>query len=91
VSIDFLYADPELRARIERLRAQQLGGAPRSSPGRITVPTDDGNVVRTLQSKLKEEKTRRQDQVRQLEGKLAAAHGEILRLRRLLEVAGQQT
>ena len=88
VSLDFLYAEPELRARIEHLRAQQLGRARRSSPGPATAPTDDGNVVRTLRSELQAEKARRQGQVREIEEKLAAAHGEILRLRRVLEAAG---
>ena len=86
VSIDFLYAQPELRARVEALRAQQLGA--RKPSTKEPVPPSEGNVVRTLTSQLQLERSKRRSQVRGLEAKLAAADGEILRLRRVLEGAG---
>ena len=60
----------------------------RSSPG--PSHGDDG-VVDALTAKLREERAGRLAAVRDLEDKLAAAHGEILRLRRVLQQHGIQT
>jgi hypothetical protein len=86
VGLDFLYAQPELRRRIEGLRAQQQATARRSHAE--LEPDPNGNVLRTLAAQLKAERSARLEQVRDLEAKLAAAHGEILRLHRLVEGAG---
>lgn len=89
VSLDFLYAQPELRRRIEGLRAQQQQATVRPSRAEPEPdPNCNGNVLRTLTAQLKAERSARLEQVRDLEAKLAAAHGEILRLRRLVEGAG---
>ncbi len=85
VSLDFLYAQPQLRARVERLRDQQLSARPAAR--RAEPDPDEGNVVRTLGAQLRAERAKRQDQVHDLEAKLAAAHGEILRLSRMLDAA----
>jgi hypothetical protein len=78
VSADFLYRHPELRARIERLRGQQqpaqAGQAPPHGPGSAAA----SSVVATLTARLTELR-------RELAGtraQLAAAHGELLALRR---------
>lgn len=82
VSLDFLYAQQDLRHRIEGLPARQqaAGQPPESDSSRDDA--SDGNVLRTLAAQLKEDRSRRVEQVRELEAKLAAAHAEILRLRR---------
>jgi hypothetical protein len=88
VSLDFLYAQPELRRRIEGLRAQQQATVRPSRAEPEPDPNCNGNVLRTLTAQLKAERSARLEQVRDLEAKLASAHGEILRLRRLVEGAG---
>jgi hypothetical protein len=87
VSLDFLYANPELRGRIETLRAQQTA-QPRPS---IAPADSDGSIVHILTTKLRDERTARSEAVRDLERRLAAAHGEILRLRRVLHLHNVRT
>jgi len=78
VSVNFLYSHDELRTRIQQLRGQQ-DRAIHCDP----LPLDEpGAVVRSLTSKLTAERRRRQDEVGLLREQLAAAHGELLRLRR---------
>jgi hypothetical protein len=85
VSLDFLYTHPELRPRIERLRAQQRASP---SPAAPAATPADGNVLRTLASQLTAERARHREKVDSLETRLAAAHGEILTRRRRLHAAG---
>jgi hypothetical protein len=79
-SPDFLYRDATLRARIEQLRAQ---------PRRVDAPTTSATsenstspVIRELAAQLIAEKRRRREDVSTLQAALAAAHGELLELRR---------
>lgn len=90
VGLDFLYAQPDLRRRIEGLRAQQQASRPssRATPER-NQESSEANVLRTLAAQLKAERSTRLELVRDLEVKLAAAHGEILGLRRRLGVEHQ--
>jgi Family of unknown function (DUF6262) len=81
VSLDFLYASAGLRRRIESLRAQQATRAPAQPAPSET----DTSVVNTLTARLREERATRRAATRDLEDRLAASHGEILRLRRLLQ------
>jgi len=81
VGLNFLYEHPELRRRIEGLRAQQVAAA-RPSPTASEPTREDSNIVRTLSAQLKQERARHRDEVRELETRLAAAHEEILRLKR---------
>lgn len=89
VSLDFLYANADLRSRIEALRARQAAKTP-------AVPAEPGSsqagpgVVDALTARLREERAARLAAVRDLEDKLAAAHGELLRLRRVLQQHGIQ-
>lgn len=86
VSLDFLYANTDLRHRIEALRAQQIPSAP-AEP----APEDaEHNIVHVLTTKLRQERTARRTAVQDLEQQLAATHGELLRLRRLLQQHGIQ-
>jgi Family of unknown function (DUF6262) len=77
VSVDFLYRHPELRARIERLRGQQPAPArqtpPDGSPGHAA-----SGVVATLTARL----TELRRELAETKTQLAAAHGELLTLRR---------
>jgi hypothetical protein len=78
-SPDFLYRTPALRTAIERLRGQ-----PRGTPPPQPIPDSNSAVVRTLASRLAEEKRRRREEGAALESALAAAQGELLELRRRL-------
>jgi uncharacterized protein DUF6262 len=82
VSLDFLYAHPELRRRIETLRAQQTVTTSSSAD---PAGECDGNIVHVLTAKLRAERAARRTAVHDLEQRLAAAHGELLRLRRILQ------
>jgi Family of unknown function (DUF6262) len=77
VSADFLYRHPELRARIERLRSHK------PAPARNTSPGEPGNhaatsVAATLTARL----TELRRELAETKAQLAAAHGELLALRR---------
>ena len=77
VSVNFLYNNPDLRHRVEQLRAQQ-DHADRPEP----APDSHNAVIRTLTAKLTAERRRRLDEVALLREQLAAAHRELLLLRR---------
>ena len=89
VSLDFLYANDDLRGRIEALRARQAAKAP-AAPAEPSSSHADAGVVDALTARLREERAARLAAVRDLEDKLAAAHGELLRLRRVLQQHGIQ-
>jgi hypothetical protein len=88
VSLDFLYANADLRGRIETLRARHAK-AP-AVPAEPSPSHARAGVVDALTIKLREERAARLTAVRDLEDKLAAAHGELLRLRRVLQQHGIQ-
>jgi Family of unknown function (DUF6262) len=85
VSLDFLYANDALRQRIEKLRTQQ-SARPARQPAAATE--DHNDIVHILTIKLRQERDARRATVSDLETQLAAAHGELLRLRRLLHEHG---
>ena len=89
VSLDILYANADLRGRIETLRARQAAKAP-AMPAEPSPSHADAGVVDALTIKLREERAARLAAIRDLEDKLAAAHGELLRLRRVLQQHGIQ-
>lgn len=79
-SPDFLYRTPGLRARIEQLRSHpRRAGAPANPVAPVESPS---MVIRELAAQLADEKRRHRDEVAELETALAAAHGELLELRR---------
>lgn len=88
VSLDFLYGNDDLRTRIEKLRDQQKA-RPTRDPG--PEHADSSDIVHILTEKLRLERDTRRTTVSQLEEQLAAAHGELLRLRRLLQQRGVST
>ncbi|MFI9781100.1 DUF6262 family protein [Streptomyces sp. NPDC051956] len=84
VSLDFLYAHTDLRKRIETLRGQQrTKQTPPQAPS-----ADDGTVIHTLADALRRERATHRERVQELEQRLAAAHGEILRLQRVIQPHG---
>jgi hypothetical protein len=82
VSKDFLYRTPELRDRITSLRART---APQRAAHPVESVLDDSqsSVVRTLTAKLNDERARHRTELAELRRALQAAHGELLRWRRL--------
>lgn len=78
-SIDFLYSSPELRRRIEQLRAQLQTKAAPPAEGNAGA-----NVIRALTAQLAELRRRHREEIAELRSALAAAHGENLELRRKL-------
>jgi Family of unknown function (DUF6262) len=86
VSLDFLYANTGVRQRIEKLRAQGTAAASRPDPQAAAGAEND--LVHSLTLKIREERAARRTAVTDLEEQLAAAHGELLRLRRLLQQHG---
>lgn len=75
VSLDFLYRTPQLRERVEALRAQQH---PRPAPSGPNAAAPTNAVVAALTAKLRQAR----DENTHLRAQLAAAHGELLTLRR---------
>lgn len=90
VSLDFLYANTDLRQRIETLRKQQDIRQP-DPPPTTPAPETASAIATTLTAKLHQERAAHRTAVTELEHRLAAAHGELLRLRRLLDQHGIQT
>jgi hypothetical protein len=82
VSLEFLYNHPQLRSRIEHLRAQQQTTAAPARPA--ADPGAPSSVARTLTAELAAARARHRAEVEQLRQALAAAHGENLLLRRRL-------
>jgi hypothetical protein len=83
VSHAFLYGHPELRSRIEQLRAQAR--PPRVEP---TPPDPESTLVLALTSQINHLKRQHRHEVRALRAALEQAHGENLDLRRELTRAG---
>jgi uncharacterized protein DUF6262 len=82
VSVDFLYRHPQLRQRIEHLRAHQKS-VPAPAAATPEPGPDDRGVVVALTARLREARS----EVAELKAQLAAAHGELLALRRQLPQA----
>ncbi|NGO41700.1 DUF6262 family protein [Streptomyces ureilyticus] len=82
VSQNFLYKNPELRARIEHRRATHRP-APRPIPEQ-----GDSNIVAALTGEVARLKKRHHQEVTELRKALEEAHGENLALRRELERRG---
>lgn len=80
VSVDFLYRHRELRERIELLRSRQQTKPPSSPARQEQAPDTNSTVVSALTAKLRQAR----DEVADLKAQLAAAHGELLALRRRL-------
>lgn len=82
VSLDFLYRTPEIRNRVEQLRAQQQPTSP-ALPERVDAD-HPSSAIRTLTAQLGELRRRHRAEVNTLRQALEAAHGENLDLRRRL-------
>ena len=80
-STAFLYGHAELKRRITHLREQHRRATLPTPPADPDTPS---SVVRTLTLQTAALKRRHRDELAQLRQDLAAAHGEILTLRRRL-------
>lgn len=83
VSHAFLYNHPDLRGRIERLRAQA-----RPVPAPAPAADEQGTLVLALTSQITRLKKRHREEVQALRDALEQAHGENLDLRRELARRG---
>ena len=83
VSHAFLYGNPDLRARIERLRAQA-----RPQPVPASDANGDNTIIQALTSQISHLKKQHRDQTQALHAALEQAHGENLQLRRELTRLG---
>ena len=83
VSHAFLYGNPDLRDRIERLRAQA-----RPKPVPPSDATTDNTIIQALTSQISHLKKQHRDQTQALHTALEQAHGENLQLRRELTRLG---
>lgn len=83
VSHAFLYGNPDLRARIERLRDQ---ARPRATPA---VADAASTLVLALTAKIKQLQKKNREDVAALRAALEQAHGENLDLRRELARCGR--
>lgn len=84
VSKDFLYRSTQLRERIMDLRSKTVPiPAPKREAARSDpLQHDTSSIVRTLTAKLTLERSINRKRIIELEAALAAAHGQILQLRR---------
>lgn len=83
VSHAFLYGNPDLRGRIERLRDQ---ARPRATPA---VADAESTLVLALTAKIKQLQKKNREEVAALRAALEQAHGENLDLRRELARCGR--
>jgi Ribonuclease G/E len=83
VSHAFLYGHADLRARIERLRAQA-----RPQPAPPGDGNSDNTIIQALTSQITHLKKQHRDETQALRAALEQAHGENLQLRRELTRLG---
>jgi Ribonuclease G/E len=83
VSHAFLYGNPDLRSRIERLRAQS-----RPQPVPASDSNGDNTIIQALTSQIIHFKKQHRDETGALRAALEQAHGENLQLRRELARLG---
>lgn len=83
VSRDFLYRTTDLRDRIQDLRSRTTGTRAFTPSVEPAAATSTSSVVRTLTITLRDERARHRAEISELKAALEAAHGELLRLRRL--------
>lgn len=83
VSHAFLYGNPGLRERIERLRAQ---ARPRPAPAADT--SSDNQIIQAMTIQIRHLKEQHRNQIQELRAALEQAHGESLQLRRELTRLG---
>ncbi|WP_125569389.1 DUF6262 family protein [Nocardioides baekrokdamisoli] len=86
VSTDFIYGHAVLRGRIQELRdSTTVVGRPAQTDAQVPAT----GAVRALTAQLRELRSRHRREIDELETALAAAHGQLLELRRELESRGR--
>lgn len=86
VSTDFIYRHPVLRPQAEALRRARSNTAPTEATDRPDAEAAASTLVRRLTQQLATERRKHREERQQLQTALAAAHGELLALRRKLEM-----
>ncbi|WP_369265056.1 hypothetical protein [Streptomyces sp. R35] len=82
VSTDFIYRRPVLRPQVEALRRARRDAAPDDAGHQPDTEAAASILVRRLTQQLSTERRKHREDVAQLQAALAAAHGEVLTLRR---------
>lgn len=85
VSHAFLYNNPDLRARIEHLRARPKPHTPTATPA-----DTESTLVLALTTQIEQMRKQHHNEVQALRAALEQAHGENLQLRRELARRGQR-
>jgi uncharacterized protein involved in exopolysaccharide biosynthesis len=88
MSLDFLYSNANIRARIEAARDTHTTNAAPSPPQVPTLYSADGTVIRVLTAQLQAAKRQHHNDTDELRRQLAAATGEVLALRKRLQARG---
>lgn len=83
VSTDFIYRHPQLRRQVEELRRTR-GQASRNPLIGDDTDAADSTLIRRLSQKIVDLRRHHREQTAELQRALAAAHGELLQLRRRL-------
>ncbi|WP_369253838.1 DUF6262 family protein [Streptomyces sp. R35] len=86
VSTDFIYRHPTLRPQVEDLRRARRNTSSTSTAPDAESEAAASTLVRRLTHQLATERRKHREQLEQLQDALAAAHGELLALRRRLGV-----
>jgi malonyl CoA-acyl carrier protein transacylase len=82
VSTDFIYRHPVLRPQVEALRRARRDVGPDDATHHADTEAAASTLVRRLTQQLATERRKHREEVTQLHAALAAAHGELLTLRR---------
>ena len=85
VSTDFIYRHPVLRPQVEALRRARRDAIPGDAAGAPDAEAAASTLVRRLTQQLAADRRKHREEVAQLQAALAAAHGELLALRRHLQ------
>jgi hypothetical protein len=83
VSTDFIYRHRQLRAQVEALRGMR-GRSAADSVAAADADAADSTLVRRLSQQLAEARRQHREETTKLQHALAAAHGDLLDLRRRL-------
>ncbi|SHN37536.1 DUF6262 family protein [Actinacidiphila paucisporea] len=85
VSTDFIYRHPTLRPQVEELRRARRNATSNNAGHDPDSQAAASTLVRRLTQQLATERRKHREELTQLQSALAAAHGELLALRRQTE------
>lgn len=85
VSTDFIYRHRALRSQVEALRRSTTPAHRTNSDTPADLDAASSTLVRRLGQQLADTRRKHREEVAELQATLAAAHGELLALRRQLQ------